>query len=190
MCQFCCVLSNLIICTAVLVDGIDVVKVNRQTVRSRINAIPQDPFFMVGTIRLNVSPNNTHSDVEIITALSKVDLWSTVESKGGLDAHLEPEFFSHGQRQLFCLARAILHQSRIIVLDEVSNSIDVATDRLVQRVIREEFRDATIISVAHRLDTILDFDRIALLSEGRLVEFDRPEILLQKPSAFRNLYNS
>lgn len=123
-------------------------------------------------------------------ALSKVELWSTVESKGGLDAPLEQEFFSHGQRQLFCLARAILRRSRVVVLDEVSSSIDVTTDKLVQRVIREEFRDATIISVAHRLDTILDFDRIALLSDGTLVEFDSPEALLQRPSAFRELYNS
>lgn len=128
--------------------------------------------------------------MEIILALSKVELWSPVESKGGLNAQLDQEFFSHGQRQLFCLARAILRKSRIMVLDEVSSSIDITTDKLVQRVFQEEFKDATIISVAHRLDTILDFDRIALLSNGKLVEFESPEALLQRPSAFKELYNS
>lgn len=77
-----------------------------------------------------------------------------------------------------------------MVLDEVSSNIDVATDKLVQRVIREEFKDATIISVAHRLDTILDFDRIALLSDGELIEFDSPQALLERSSAFRELYNT
>jgi ATP-binding cassette subfamily C (CFTR/MRP) protein 1 len=107
-----------------------------------------------------------------------------------LDAPLDLEFFSHGQRQLFCLARAILCKSKIVVLDEVSSSIDGVTDKLVQRVIREEFKDATIISVAHRLDTILDFNRIALLSDGKLVEFDSPKALLERDSAFKELYNS
>ena len=183
------VISNLIR-ALVLIDDIDIAKVNRQIIRSRMNAIPQDPFFLKGSIRLNASPESIHSDIEIIVALLKVELWSIVELKGGLDAPLDEEFFSHGQRQLFCLARAILRRSRVVILDEVSSSIDVATDKLVQRVIREEFREATIISVAHRLDTILDFDRIALLSDGKVVEFDSPETLMQRPSAFRDLYNS
>lgn len=131
-----------------------------------------------------------HSDAEIIVALDKVDLWPLAESKGGLDAELDAEFFSHGQRQLFCLVRAIVRKSKIVVLDEVSSSVDVTTDRLVQRVVREEFAGATVISVAHRLETMLGFDRIALLSDGKLVEFDSPQALLGRPSAFRELYNS
>ncbi|KAG9231678.1 putative multidrug resistance-associated protein [Amylocarpus encephaloides] len=176
--------------SSILIDGVDITKIPRQAVRSRLNAIPQDPFFMKGSIRLNASPENLHSDEDISQALQKLQLWDIVESKGGLDAELHAEFFSHGQRQLFCLARAILRKSRIVVLDEVSSSVDITTDILMQRVIREEFAGSTIIAIAHRLDTILDFDKVAVLSEGQLVEFDSPQVLLEQPSAFRELYNS
>ncbi|KIM99556.1 hypothetical protein OIDMADRAFT_125496 [Oidiodendron maius Zn] len=111
-------------------------------------------------------------------------------NKGGLDADLDAEFFSHGQRQLFCLARAILRKSKVVILDEATSSVDTKSDELMQKVIRSEFNDCTIIAVAHRLDTILDFDRIALLSGGELLEFDTPKALLGRPSAFRELYNS
>ncbi|RDW82931.1 cyclic peptide transporter [Coleophoma crateriformis] len=176
--------------SSILVDGVDVTKIARQAVRSRFNAIPQDPFFMKGNIRLNASPENIHSDAEIILALTKVDLWTIIEARGGLNAQLDVDFFSHGQRQLFCLARAILRKSNLVVLDEASSNIDVTTDKLVQRVIREEFKHATIISVAHRLNTILDFDRVALLDNGELIEFDSPQALLGHPSAFKELYSS
>ncbi|EHK96575.1 putative Multidrug resistance-associated protein 1 [Glarea lozoyensis 74030] len=161
--------------SSILIDGVDITKIPRQAVRSRLNAIPQDPFFMKGSIRLNASPESLHSDEEISQALQKVQLWDIVESKGGLDTELHAEFFSHGQRQLFCLARAILRKSSIVVLDEVSSSVDITTDILMQRVIREEFAGSTIIAIAHRLDTIFDFDKVAVLSEGQLVEFDSPQ---------------
>ncbi|KAF4634221.1 hypothetical protein G7Y89_g3892 [Cudoniella acicularis] len=176
--------------SSITVDGIDITTIPRQLVRSRFNAIPQEPFFMKGSIRLNASPENLHNDTEIIEALQKVQLWSVVERKGGLDAELDAEFFSHGQRQLFCLGRTILRKSKIVVLDEVSSSMDGATDKVIQQVIREEFSGATIIAVAHRLDTILDFDRIAVMSDGKLVEFESPEVLLGRQSVFRELYNS
>ena len=175
---------------SVLVDNVDITKIPRQVVRERFNAIPQEPFFLKGSIRLNASPSSTHNDAEIILALTKVDLWPIIKSRGGLDGPLDADAFSHGQRQLFCLARAILRKSKIVILDEVSSSIDIATDRLVQRLIREEFSDATILAVAHRLDTIMDFDRIALLSDGKLVEFDTPKAFLESKSAFKELYNS
>jgi ATP-binding cassette subfamily C (CFTR/MRP) protein 1 len=145
---------------------------------------------MKGSIRLNASPQNLHGDEEVSTALQKIQLWAIAESKGSLDAKLHAEFFSHGQRQLFCPARAILRTSRIVALDEVSISVDITTDMLMQRVIREEFSGATIIAIAHRLDTILDFDKVAGLSEGKLVGFDSPQGLLDQPNAFRELYNS
>jgi ATP-binding cassette subfamily C (CFTR/MRP) protein 1 len=176
--------------SCIMVDGIDITTIPRQTIRSRLNGIPQDPFFMKGSVRLNASPEETHSDTDIILALRKASIWTVVESKGGLNAELDSEFFSHGQRQLFCLARAILRKSKIVILDEISSSVDVRTDKLIQQVIREEFADTTIIAIAHRLDTILDFDRVALMSDGQLVEFDSPQVLLRKPSAFRELYSS
>ena len=145
---------------------------------------------MPGTVRFNADPQSLHTDAAIISAIERVKLWDLVRSKGGLDIELEPELFSHGQRQLFCLARATLRKSKIVVLDEVTSSVDAKSDALMQEVIRTEFAECTIIAVAHRLDTILDFDRIALLSNGELKELDSPRALLGRASAFRELYNS
>jgi ATP-binding cassette subfamily C (CFTR/MRP) protein 1 len=176
--------------SSITIDGIDITTLPRQLVRSRLNAIPQEPFFIKGSIRSNADPYHSHTDAEIRSAIQKVELWSIVHSKGGLDADLDLEFFSHGQRQLFCLARGILRKSKVVVLDEVTSSVDAKSDDLMQRIIREEFKDATIICVAHRLDTILDFGRIALLGGGELRECDTPSALLGRDSAFRELYNS
>jgi ATP-binding cassette subfamily C (CFTR/MRP) protein 1 len=174
----------------VTIDGIDISTLPRQLVRERLNAIPQEPFFMKGSIRSNADPYQMHSDADIVRAIQKVRLWPLVLAKGGLDAPLDAEFFSHGQRQLFCLARALLRRSKVVVLDEVTSSVDKVSDELMQRVIREEFEGCTILAVAHRLDTILDFDRIALLSGGELVEMDEPGQLLGRESAFKELYSS
>lgn len=176
--------------SSVAIDGIDITSLPRKVVRERLNAIPQEPFFIRGTIRFNADPYGQQDDTAIIAAIAKVHLWSLVLSKGGLDAELDAEFFSHGQRQLFCLARAILRKSKVIVLDEFTSSVDAKSDELMQRVIREEFSTCTIIAVAHRLDTILDFDRIALLGAGELQELGSPRELLSRESAFRELYNS
>lgn len=177
--------------SSMIVDGVDIATIPRQTVRSRFNAIPQDPFFMKGSIRFNVSPSSLHSDVAIISALTKVQLWPTVVSKGGLSADLESETFSHGQRQLFCLARAISRKSKIVVLDELSSSIDVATDALIQRVLREEFKGCTVLVVAHRLETVVDFERVVVLGAGRVVEVGVPgELIKREGSAFRELWFS
>lgn len=176
--------------SSITIDGIDITSIQRQVVRERLNAIPQEPIFITGSVRLNADPNNQHTDNDIIEAIKKVQLWNIVDQKGGLDADLDAEFFSHGQRQLFCLARAILRKSKLVILDEATSSVDTKSDELMQKVIRDEFSDCTIIAVAHRLNTIMDFDRIALLSGGQLLEFDTPEALLNRPSAFRDLYNS
>lgn len=176
--------------SSITIDGIDITKLPRETVRSRLNAIPQEPFFIRGTVRANADPLHLHTDTAIITAIKKVQLWEIVQNKGGLDTLLDAEFFSHGQRQLFCLARAILRKSKVVILDEATSNVDTKSDDLMQEIIRKEFHDCTIIAVAHRLDTILDFDRIALLSQGSLKEFDTPQALLNRDSAFKELYNS
>jgi ABC-type multidrug transport system fused ATPase/permease subunit len=176
--------------SSITIDGIDITKLPREVVRSRLNAIPQEPFFIRGSVRANADPYQEHSDIDIMKAIQKVHLWDLVLNRGGLDTQLDAEFFSHGQRQLFCLARAILRKSKVVILDEATSSVDANSDHLMQKVIREEFKDCTIIAVAHRLDTILDFDRIALLSAGELKEFDTPQALLGRPSAFKELYNS
>jgi ATP-binding cassette, subfamily C (CFTR/MRP), member 1 len=176
--------------SSITIDGVDITRLPREIVRSRLNAIPQEPVFIRGTVRYNADPYREHTDAAIVAAIEKVHLWDLVRNKGGLDTELDAEFFSHGQRQLFCLARAILRKSKVVVLDEATSNVDTKSDELMQQVIREEFRDSTIIAVAHRLDTILDLDKIALLSAGELREFDSPQALLARLSAFRDLYNS
>lgn len=176
--------------SSITIDGVDLTTLPRQSVRAHLNAIPQEPFFLKGTVRSNADPYSLYTDPEIIAAITRVRLWPIVESKGGLDAKLDLDFFSHGQRQLFCLARGILRKSKVVVLDEVTSSVDHETDALMQKIIRAEFGDCTIIAVAHRLDTILDFDKIALLSKGELLEFDSPQALLGRDSLFRELYHS
>ena len=173
---------------SMLIDGIDLATMPRQHIRARLNAIPQEPYFIAGTIRLNLDPYEANTDNDIVVALRKVQLWDAVIFRGGLDAELDVDHFSHGQRQLFCLARAILRQSRIVVLDEATSNVDRKTDELMQKIIREEFKDQTIIAVAHRLETILDFDRIAVLEKGKLKECDTPKALLKGPSAFKDLF--
>ena len=173
----------------IVIDDIDLSTIPRQEIRTRLNAISQDPYFIAGTIRLNLDPYASRDDAALVAALKKVRLYDTVISNGGLDADLDIESLSHGQRQLFCLARAMLRKGKIVVLDEATSSVDRKTDELMQQIIREEFKDHTIIAVAHRLDTILDFDRIAVLDRGMLRECDTPSNLLAGKTAFRELYD-
>lgn len=176
--------------STITIDGVDIATVPRQRVRTALNAVPQEPYFLKGSVRFNADPRGLHNDGEIISAICKVELWTLISAKGGLDADLDAEFFSHGQRQLFCLARALLRKSKILVLDEATSNVDVASDALMQKVIRDEFKDCTILAVAHRLNTIVDFDRVAVLADGELKEFDTPQALLERRSMFRELYES
>lgn len=174
----------------ILIDGVDIRHIPRQVTRAALNVIPQEPFFTYGTVRANMDPYGINSLEEIERALRRVELWHIIETKGGLDCNLDANFFSHGQRQLFCLARALLRKSKIVVLDEVTSNVDFFSDALMQQVIREEFPGCTILAVAHRLESILDFDRIAVIQDGEPIEFDTPESLLKQDSAFKELYKS
>ncbi|RLM01585.1 hypothetical protein CFD26_108938 [Aspergillus turcosus] len=177
-------------CGSIWVDGIDLSTLSREAVRSRLNSITQEPFFIPATVRTNLDFTESLSDEVIIEALQKVQLWDFIEERGGLHVKLVADAWSLGQQQLFCLARALLKKSHILILDEVSSSTDSETDKLMQVIIRTEFADSTILSIAHRLDTILDFDKIAFLHKGSLIEFDSPTKLLEnRSSAFARLYN-
>lgn len=173
---------------SIVIDGLDISTIPRQSVRSKINSIPQAPYFLAGTVRTNADPYGASTDDAIIDALVKVGLWTVFEKAGGLDLEFDIDSLSHGQRQLFCLARATLRRGKIVILDEVTSSVDRKSDELMQRIIREEFADCTIIAIAHRLDTILDFDRIVVLDSGRVVECESPATLLAQNSAFKRLY--
>ncbi|THC99810.1 hypothetical protein EYZ11_000740 [Aspergillus tanneri] len=172
---------------SIMVDEIDLNSTSRQRVRSRLNAIPQDPLLLPGTVRFNASPSETVADDQIMKALEKVGLWEQIQKRGGLDTDIDILALSHGQQQLFCLARAMLRPGTILVLDEATSNVDWATDEVMQRVIREEFANKTIISVTHRLRTILDSDLVVVLDQGRILEAGHPEELLASPSQFREL---
>lgn len=176
--------------STITIDGVDITRIPRQDLRAALNAIPQEPFLTRGSVRTNADPLGVHSSAQITSALQSVELWDLVHEKGGLDAPLDANFFSHGQRQLFSLARALLRGSKVIVLDEVTSNVDVVSDALMQRVIRDKFAACTILAVAHRLDTIMDFDRVALMHDGELVELDSPAALMARDSAFKELYES
>lgn len=186
------------------IDGIDIARIPRETLRGRLNVIPQEPWWITTeSVRFNMDPW-TASDTELrsalepgdrdetfISALSQCQIWPVINEKGGLDATMTPDFLSHGQRQLFCLARALVRESKIVVLDEVSANVDVKTDELMQIIIREKFKDCTVIAVAHRLNTIVDFERVAVLGKGEVVEVGAPgELLRREGGAFKGLYES
>ncbi|KPM36182.1 Multidrug resistance-associated protein 1 [Neonectria ditissima] len=179
----------------ITVDGLDIATLPREQVRTRIVGVPQDAFLIDGSsVRLNADPAEGLADAAIVDALKVVELWDIVEEKGGLDAPIEELHLSHGQRQLFCIARAMLRPSPIVVLDEATSSVDSHTDELVQRVVRERFANRTVIAIVHKLESALDdFDMVALLDAGELQEFGPPRELLEKGpevSPFAALYQS
>ena len=168
---------------SIKIDGFDLSTIPRDTIRRHIITMPQDPLYLTGTVRLNVDPFSASSDNAIIQALTKVCLWPVINDRGGLDADLFPDTLSKGQQQLLALARAMLQKSKILLLDEATSSVDGETDKTLQKLIREEFKDCTVITVAHRLDTILDSDVIAVMDTGRVVEFGKPGQLMENPSS-------
>ncbi|KAF7594114.1 hypothetical protein BBP40_010113 [Aspergillus hancockii] len=176
---------------SIMIDGVDISKVPRQEVRSRINGVAQSPLLIRGTVRENIDPTKCHTDTAIMEALQSVQLSIKVQENGGLDTDVDELFLSHGQKQLFCLARAILRHGNILILDEATSSVDTVTDEIMQRVIREKFSSHTIITVAHKLETILDYDKVVVLEAGRLVESGNPHTLLASgTSHFSRLYAS
>lgn len=176
---------------SITIDGHDLAQLNRESIRERLIAVPQDAFILNGSVRLNADPSSAFTDAETIAALDKVQLWTLLSSRGGLECDLVQHPLSHGQQQLFCLARALLkgRKSKLLILDEATSNIDLETDRLIQKVIREEFKEHTIVTVAHRLETIADADRAAVLDGGELVEYGEPNVLLRREgSAFAALH--
>ncbi|KAK9090191.1 hypothetical protein Sjap_023368 [Stephania japonica] len=175
----------------ILIDELDICKIGLMDLRSRLGIIPQDPTLFQGTMRTNLDPLNQHSDFEIWEVLSKCHLKEIVRQDARLlDAPVaeDGENWSVGQRQLLCLARVLLKKRKILVLDEATASVDTATDNVIQRTIREETSGCTVITVAHRIPTVIDNDLVLVLNEGKIVEYDSPTHLLNnQSSAFSKL---
>ncbi|XP_071839257.1 ATP-binding cassette sub-family C member 5-like isoform X2 [Apostichopus japonicus] len=162
------------------IDGIDISSIGLKDLRSKLSIIPQDPVLFIGTVRYNLDPHNNYSDEELWSALAQSHIKEKISQ---LDGKLEApviengENFSVGERQLICMARAILRNSKVLLLDEATAAIDTKTDSLIQQTIREAFKDCTMLIIAHRLNTVLDCDRILVMDDGEIGEFDKPDTL-------------
>uniref|UniRef100_A0A1I7Y524 ABC transporter domain-containing protein n=1 Tax=Steinernema glaseri TaxID=37863 RepID=A0A1I7Y524_9BILA len=170
----------------IVIDGVDISKIGLHDLRSNLTIIPQDPVLFSGTLRFNLDPFHRYSDDQIWAALELAHLKNFAKALSGGLEHIITEGgdnISVGQRQLVCLARALLRRSKVLVLDEATAAVDLATDALIQETIREEFKDSSVLTIAHRLNTILDYDRVLVLDKGEMKEFDSPEALLSDPTS-------
>ncbi|KAM0295057.1 hypothetical protein ACHAPM_011118 [Fusarium culmorum] len=175
---------------SILIDGLNTSHVPAKTLRERLICIPQDTLIFNGSVRLNLDPQSSFTDKQLQDNLRRVELWDLISSKGGLDATMQDGLLSHGQLQMFCLSRVLQKKSPIVILDEVSSSADEESQRLISKIIREDFKDRTVISIAHRLQQIADFDIILVFSQGQLVEQGSPEDLLGRDvSLFQELFS-
>ncbi|RUS34665.1 hypothetical protein BC938DRAFT_479221 [Jimgerdemannia flammicorona] len=199
---------------SISIDGIDITSLGVDDLRSRLTIIPQDPVLFSGTIRFNLDPFEEHEDSELWDSLRRVHLVDSRPASPDQASDAEPAAehppgnhvpfasldaqvsegggnFSQGQRQLLCMARALLRNSKIIVMDEATASVDFTTDQKIQTTIRQEFASSTLVCIAHRLRTVIDYDRILVLDHGKIAEFDTPYALLfgpeSKTSVFREM---
>ncbi|CAG0894697.1 unnamed protein product, partial [Darwinula stevensoni] len=166
----------------VRIDGIDISQMGLHDLRSNLTIIPQDPVLFSGSLRANLDPFEKHTDDEIWRALELSHLKAFAkELPQGLQHPVAEggQNLSFGQRQLICLARALLRKSKILVLDEATASVDLETDELIQQTIRREFKSCTVLTIAHRINTIMDYDRVLVLDGGEIREFDSPTNLLR-----------
>ncbi|KAL0442459.1 UNVERIFIED_CONTAM: ABC transporter C family member 2 [Sesamum latifolium] len=178
----------------ILIDDFDIAKFGLTDLRKVLSIIPQSPVLFSGSIRFNLDPFGEHNDPDLWEALERAHLKDVIRRSAlGLDAEVLEggENFSVGQRQLLSLARALLRRSKILVLDEATAAVDVRTDALIQETIREEFKSCTMLTIAHRLNTIIDSDQILVLDSGQVIEYDTPKVLLRnKASAFSKMVQS
>jgi len=179
---------------SILIDGIDIASLGLHKLRLALSVIPQTPTLFSGcSVRDNLDPFKVYSDEAIHSALSDVQMSSAIAMlPGGLDYIVfeNGSNFSVGQRQLLCLARAILRKNKVLVLDEPTANVDNRTDQLLQEAVRRSFQDSTILAVAHRLDTVIDYDLILVIGRGKVLEYGSPAELLSNPEGhFTSMVN-
>ncbi|NXD24607.1 MRP2 protein, partial [Spelaeornis formosus] len=171
----------------IIIDDVDIATIGLHDLRNNLTIIPQDPVLFTGTLRMNLDPFDQYSDEQVWKALELAHLKTYVQDLPEGLLHLVSEGgenLSVGQRQLVCLARALLRKAKILILDEATAAVDLETDNLIQTTIRSEFADCTVLTIAHRLHTIMDSNRVMVLHAGQIVEFDSPEELLMKQGTF------
>ncbi|XP_034089649.1 multidrug resistance-associated protein 9 isoform X2 [Gymnodraco acuticeps] len=170
----------------ILIDGVDISSIGLHDLRSKLSIIPQDPVLFIGTVRYNIDPFNNYNEEEIWAALEKTYMKEPISRlEGKLQATVidNGENFSVGERQLICMARALLRNSKIILLDEATASIDAETDALIQNTIKEAFENCTMLTIAHRINTVMYSDRILVMDNGEVAELDHPDVLKQRPDS-------
>ncbi|KAH7052510.1 hypothetical protein BKA57DRAFT_533718 [Linnemannia elongata] len=171
---------------SIWIDGVDISTVGLSRLRKNLAIIPQDPTLFAGTVRENLDPFDELEDADLWEALERAHLKDQISAlHGGLSFKVSQngDNFSVGQRSLICLARALLRKTKVLILDEATAAVDVETDELIQRTIRKEFKDRTILTIAHRIKTVMDSDKILVLEKGRVEEFEPPQVLLQRPES-------
>ena len=188
----------------IYIDDVDISQIGLRKLRSNITIIPQDPTLMEGTLKFNIDPLNKHTEQEIEEVMKEIGFWYICErnleenqnkpdEEKGLNMIITENGgnISIGERQLICITRAILRKSKIIVMDEATASIDVNTENIIQKAINNLLNDSTILTIAHRIKTVLNSDRILVLDNGEVKEFDSPKVLLaNKNSMFYEFYNN
>ncbi|XP_063682555.1 ATP-binding cassette sub-family C member 10-like [Bolinopsis microptera] len=172
----------------IVIDGTNIHDISSKVLRQKLSILPQQPLVFTGTIRENIDPFNKYNDKDIIEALVKCQLSEFVNGEDHINRHISLKTLSSGESQLFSLARILLETSKILCLDEATSNVDMETDKIIQKIIRKEFKESTIITVAHRVETIIDYDKVLVMSRGKIVEEGNPkELLKERSSLFRNL---
>ncbi|XP_078738356.1 ATP-binding cassette sub-family C member 3-like, partial [Lampetra fluviatilis] len=172
---------------AIRIDGVDIARLGLHDLRSKLTIIPQDPVIFSGSLRTNLDPLGQHGDEALWAALEQANLGGFARGlTQGLTHRLSEggDNLSVGQRQLLCLARALLRGSRVLILDEATAAVDLETDGLIQSTLRGAFHSQTVLTIAHRLHTVMDYTRILVLDAGRIVEFDSPGSLMERRGVF------
>uniref|UniRef100_A0A8C7QWX9 ABC-type glutathione-S-conjugate transporter n=1 Tax=Oncorhynchus mykiss TaxID=8022 RepID=A0A8C7QWX9_ONCMY len=172
---------------AIYIDGVNIAEIGLHDLRSRITIIPQDPVLFSGSLRMNLDPFDTYTDEEIWSSLELAHLKNFVSNlpdKLNYECSEGGENLSLGQRQLVCLARALLRKTKILVLDEATAAVDLETDTLIQSTIRQQFEDCTVLTIAHRLNTIMDYTRVIVMDKGHISEMDSPTNLISNRGQF------
>lgn len=175
----------------IFIDDVDIRKVGLDLLRHNLTYIPQDPILMEGTLKFNIDPFNFYENPKIVEILKDIGFDYTEDDDKILERHIEVNGnnLSIGEKQLICIARAVLKKTKILIMDEATANIDIKTEEKIQRIINSTFNECTIITIAHRIKTILNYDKILVLENGNILEFDSPKALLEKKeSEFYKLY--